>query len=343
MKVALVGVSTGIGGSNRYCEEMYNRIGKGQNDIETSIVDAKMIPYFGYGLGMPIRTLFRNFSGYDIVHNLPAYPFYPLVKGKAKIVTTAYEFQTLLYPDVNTVANRAIKDRAWDQLVVKPGLKSLFASDFIISISIQTMNEAIKLGVPRNKIAVATYGIDERFTWRVPAKKKSKDFKVGYLGSISPRKNSLFAINSFKKLIGNAYALELWGRTMYSKEELVAAIGKDKRIELMGPAPNKDIIDIYNRFDAFVFPSLYEGFGGPILEARALGLPVIIYKQAKISPEVKKYCFEAENEEDMAEIITELKENGYNEKTKRASMAHARMFTWKACADKIMDIYRKLI
>jgi len=52
-----------------------------------------------------------------------------------------------------------------------------------------------------------------------------------------------------------------------------------------------------------MFPSLYGSFGLPILEVRARGLPVMIYKYGKIPREVRKYCFEAESPEHMAQII----------------------------------------
>ena len=95
-------------------------------------------------------------------------------------------------------------------------------------------------------------------------------------------------------------------------------------------------------FNAFVFPSLHEGFGFPILEAQSRGLPVVIYKYGKIPKEVKKYCFEAEDDEHMAQIIENLKENGYNKRKKEKATEYARSFTWEKCAIETMKVYKEL-
>ena len=99
----------------------------------------------------------------------------------------------------------------------------------------------------------------------------------------------------------------------------------------------------YDSFDAFAFPSLYEGLGSPILEAQSRGLPVIIYKYGKIPKEVRKYCFEAESPEHMAQIIEHLKENGYNEKLKKKATEYARSFTWEKCARETLEVYKKVL
>ena len=110
-----------------------------------------------------------------------------------------------------------------------------------------------------------------------------------------------------------------------------------------GFAPESRLVQIYDSFDVFVFPSYYEGFGLPILEAQARDLPVIIYKKAKIPVEVRKYCFEAESQEHMAQIIEDLKENGYNEKLQMKATKYARSFTWEKTAKETLEVYKKLI
>ncbi|MEM0147928.1 MAG: glycosyltransferase family 4 protein, partial [Candidatus Micrarchaeaceae archaeon] len=116
----------------------------------------------------------------------------------------------------------------------------------------------------------------------------------------------------------------------------------DKRINFMGYAPGDKIIDIYDSFDVFTFPTYYESFGLPILEAQSRGLPVIIYKHGKIPKEVRKYCFEAESPEHMAQIIENLKENGYNEKLRKKAMEYARSFTWERTAKETLKVYKKV-
>lgn len=343
MRAALIGVE-GVGGSSRYCTEIFKRIGNYRKYVQADITNIKEAPYVGAGLNMPLHTTFRDYRAYDILHNLPAYPFYPIIRrSDAKIITTAHEFQILLYPDINKVFIRTAKDRFYIDFIVRPGLRSLFASDYVVTNSIQTMEEAIKLGWSRKKIDVADFGVDERFIKSKPVAGKHKSFKVGYLSTSSPRKNTFFAVRAFKLIKEKDISFDIWGKNIYTQEETDSAIGSDTRIRMMGPAPDGKIVDIYKTFDVFVFPTLYEGYGNTILEARAVGLPVILYKNGHVSPEVKKYCFEAKDEEDMADIILRLKENGYNEKTKRLSMEHARQFTWDKCIEKTVEIYQRLV
>jgi len=103
----------------------------------------------------------------------------------------------------------------------------------------------------------------------------------------------------------------------------------------MGFAPEEKIVEIYDSFDVFVFQSLYEGLSYPILEAQSRGLPVIIYKYGKIPKEVRKYCFEAESPEHMAQIIEELKENGYSEKKRKEAINYARSLYEKKLLRKL--------
>jgi len=63
---------------------------------------------------------------------------------------------------------------------------------------------------------------------------------------------------------------------------MLKEIKQNERIKFIGFAPEEKIVDIYDSFDVFVFPILYEGFGMPIIEAQSRGLPVIIYKYGKI-------------------------------------------------------------
>ena len=116
-----------------------------------------------------------------------------------------------------------------------------------------------------------------------------------------------------------------------------------KSLKLMGFAPEDRIVEIYDSFDVFVFPSMYEGFGLPILEAQARGLPVVIYKKGRISKEIRKNRFEAEDAVHMASIIDDLRENGYNEKLRMEATAYARSFTWKRCAKETLKVYENLV
>jgi len=112
-------------------------------------------------------------------------------------------------------------------------------------------------------------------------------------------------------------------------------------VKFMGFAPEEKIVEIYDSFDVFVFPSLYEGFGLPILEAQARGLPVIIYKYGKIPKEVRKYCFEAESPEHMAQIIEHLRANCYNGKRKKGGNGVCKRLHLGNNSNEKLEVYKK--
>ena len=340
MNVKLLG-SVGV---VRYSNELYENLKSLSGPDEH--FDQEMLtsmPFLGAGLAFPLLTSLRSFSGYDIVHNLPCYPFFPKLNKDTILVTTAHEFQAISYPELNAVQEMGIKDKAWTELVAKPGIKAALNSDLILANSVQTQKEAISLGVSRKKVCLTSLGVDKRFLKEARQKRPNgKHFRIGFIGTLSPRKNIPFLISAFKMIHSNAVFLEMWGKSIYSQSYIENAIGMDKRIVWKGFAPETDFVGLYDSFDAFAYLSLYEGFGLPILEAKARGLPVIILKHGRISPEVRKDCFEISTPEEFSDVILSLKSNGYNEKARRRTMNNARRFTWKKTAEATLSAYKAL-
>jgi glycosyltransferase involved in cell wall biosynthesis len=348
MKVALLGPegdfspNTGMG-IQRYMYELYNGLHKASKNIKK--IEFGKIKFLGNGPSFAIKTLFTNFDSYDIVHNLMPVPFLNFkTKNRRdyKLITTAHDFQPLLYPQYTFDHGATLKDKLWIQLVIKPGYKTTLNSDFIIANSTQTKEEAVKLGFDKNKIFVVNLGIDRRFMEPIRSKENKREFIVGYLGALRKRKNLEFAIKAFNYISNKEIRFDIWGKKEYEYEYL-ASISKNKNANFKGFAPEDKIVGIYNSFDVFIFPSFHEGFGFPILEAQSRGLPVIIYKYGKIPKEVRKYCFEAESPEHMAQIIEDLKENGYNEKLRKKATEYARSFTWEKTAKETLEVYKKVL
>jgi len=345
MKVALLGLkgdftpATG-GGIQRYMFELYTNLIKISNNIEK--VEFKPIKFIGTGISFAIKTFFADFSKYDILHNLMPIPFLGHKDSKNVLITTAHDFQPILYPQFTFDHGATIKDKLWLRLVIYPGFKSTLSSDYLICNSTQTKEEAIKLGFSGDKIFVANLGVDKRFFKPTKLENNKNRFTVGYLGALRKRKNLEFVVRAANLINDKSIFFDIWGKKEYEYEYL-KSIGKNKNIQFRGFAAENKIVDIYDSFDVFIFPSYHEGFGMPILEAQARGLPVIIYKYGKIPREVRKYCFEAESSEHIAQIIEQLKENGYNEKKRKKAMGYARSFTWEKTARKTLEVYEKVL
>lgn len=330
-------------------------------------IDIKKLEYEGISAAyhMPsmlhvsylLNSLVSDFSGYDIIHNPHALrPFIPMNKGKALLVSTCHDVAPLTTGDLATKTlesdDKSIKEVMRRNLVTANmemtkftlirGFELALKSDYMIANSIQSMDEVLSFGYDKKRISVVNYGIDERF-FAASKSKQSSEFKLGYMGSFELKKNLQFAIKAMKYVKDPKIKLELWGTRTIESKLLEKAAGNDKRIIFKGRSSRDEITDIYDSFGAFVFPSLHEGFGLPIIEAQARGVPVILYKEAKISKEIRKHCFEAKDPHHMAQIIEKLKDNGYVAKSRKKAMAYARTFTWKRAAQGTVDAYRRAL
>jgi len=352
MKVALIGLEgqfdaidlskTGTRSVDKIVSELYNGLRNlHKKELVLDKIEFKRIKAIGPAFSIMLQSLFKNFEGYDILHNPDFRPFFPMRRGKAKIITTPYGLEFLFDPTRDF--DRSLRGRLRSAIVLPLALYSLRISDYMIAISSLVKENAIKWGYDKDRIFLVNLSIGKEFiTKEIKEKKARNKFIVGYLGTFRLRKNTSEAIKAFMLLKGNDYSFELWGKRSFEYENLVKQAANDNRIVFKGPAPSEKIVEIYDSFDVFVFPTHYEGFGKPILEAQARGLPVIIYKYGKIPKEVRKYCFEAESPEHMAQIIEQLKENGYNEKERKKAMEYARSFTLEKTAKKTLEVYKKI-
>ncbi|MCL4379215.1 MAG: glycosyltransferase family 4 protein [Candidatus Marsarchaeota archaeon] len=333
-----------ISGTDRYMYELAKnfKILKPRN-IGIEKANYNTLPFFRNGFTPFIHSLIDEFSNYDIIHNLDMVPVSHLRYGNATSITTLHDFRAVTVPDMNPEAHAGLRGFLSYHLILLQGIKSLLNSDYLVANSTQTRNEAVKLGFDRRKIFVANHGIDERFLSGSGKKmRNSERFKVGYIGTLSFVKNLPFAIKAFMKVRDDSASFEIYGSQKFEYEKLAKLAGSDKRIRFMGFAPENKIISIYDSFDVFVTPTLYEGFCLPILEAQARGLPVVIYKKAILPEEVRRYCFEAEDEDDMARIIEEIRENGYDHTRMQQAKRYARGFTWMRLARQMIGIYRDI-
>ena len=322
-------------GIPRYVTMLYKYLAKLNKEDEINKISYKSLPLIGEGLSLELKSIFSNYDNYNIIHN--PIGFIPIHRiGKAKYIVTIH--------DTKQIFPNSFKSKIWQHLVVNRGLDyTLRKADFIITISTQTREEVIKLGFNKNKIAIANSGLDERFTKKTQNKsaKRDKIFKVGYLGAFGPNKNIKFILQAAGLIKDKDIEFNIYGNKEYWYENFEQYAPAN--VKFMGFAPEEKIVEIYDSFDVFVFPSLYEGFGLPILEAQARGLPVIIYKYGKIPKEIRRYCFDAESPEHMAQIIEQLKENGYNEKEREKAMGYARSFTWEKTAKETLKVYKRVL
>ena len=209
-------------------------------------------------------------------------------------------------------------------------------ADTIMVNSTQTRDELINiLKADAGKIVVDNLGIEEKFK---PLEAK-KEGIIGYFGGFNRRKRVDKLIDDFIASSLNAkLKLVIFGNNedypMLKKkyEKFGSVIFKDK-------IPEEDIVKVINGFDYFVYPTSYEGFGLPLLECVACGIPSFIYKDAVIPEEVKKYAIEIDKLDDIITKDYKELEKEFTEKAKKVKEE----FSWDKCRETLIAEYKKLL
>ena len=151
-------------------------------------------------------------------------------------------------------------------------------SDLIITVSQFTATQVHHLlNVDWSRLRVVHHGV------RLPRiRSTSREPIVLHVGAIQKRKNIARLIDAFRSL-PQEWRLILAGSAGYGSEEMLSAAGD--RVQVTGYVTNEELAELYQRASIFAFPSLDEGFGMPVLEAMAHGIPVIASNSSAL-PEV---------------------------------------------------------
>lgn len=210
--------------------------------------------------------------------------------------------------------------------------------------------------LPASKIQVTPYAAEARYRpivdadalTQVRAKYKTSDRFVLAVGNMQPRKNLARLIEAFaqaKQAYALPHKLVLVGQRLWRSDAVMAqarALGDD--IVLTGYVPDADLPMLYNAADVFCYPSLYEGFGLPVLEAMACGAAVITSNLSAL-PEVAGDAAHTVNPYAVAELVGALGETlrdpAYRARLREKGLARAKLFSWERTAAQTMDVYHR--
>ncbi len=212
---------------------------------------------------------------------------------------------------------------------------------------------------PEAKVRVVPLGVAEEY------RPRHADETVGVLGkfglafggyalcvaTIEPRKNIgalLSAYEALPQALRNRYPLVLAGAYGWRSEAIHRRIEKGQRqgwLRYLGYVSEADLPLLFSGARGFVYPSLYEGFGLPVIEAMASGLPVLISNRSSL-PEVAMgaaLIVEAEDVQTMTENIRVLLENDqWRDVAAQRSLEVAAQYSWETTAQKTVEIYRSV-
>ena len=319
-------------------------------------IGTKLVHFSGYMyraastfVPVPYNRFFGNEA--DITHFFN-YIVPPGVKGR-KVVT--------VHDMVYKTFRETVRGRT--KMMLDMGLKkSMIRADVIVTDSEFSKQEIIKY-FPKHekKIRVVPCGVDlNKFRpcdepERIPEVKKSLGIEGEYflyVGTIEPRKNLerlISAYNIFCQRHSGAPKLVLAGGKgwldggIYSR---VKELGLDKQVIFTKYVPAADMNPLMCGALAFVFPSLYEGFGMPPLEAMASGVPVLASDAASL-PEVTGDCAvicDAYSEENIADGMEKLYDSAeLRQELSIRGRERAGLFTWDRSAEMLYDIYKELV
>ena len=239
-------------------------------------------------------------------------------------------------------------------------MRGLRKADRIITVSEYSKSEIIKhVGYPEDQITVIPNAVDHNNYCVRRDREVIKKLGIPetqkvilYVGSEQPRKNVPFllkAISELKKKLPDIKLLKIGTPQVPGAREklieLIETLGIEKEVIFVGSVSENDLPKYYNAADLFVFPSLYEGFGLPPLEAMACGTPVITSNLTSL-PEVvgdsaitiDPYDVNAFAEA-MYNLLTDEK---LREQMINKGLRRAQLFNWEKSAEETLKVYQQL-
>jgi glycosyltransferase involved in cell wall biosynthesis len=280
----------------------------------------------------------------------PDFALPPVRRGRT--VITIHDLSFLLVPDCAEDGLRAHLER-----VVPTSVRD---ADFITADSENTRNELTTLlDAAPGRVKVVYGGVDQRFQpvedqgalERIRRKYGLHFPFVLYVGTIEPRKNLgrlLRAFTALRSRRGMTHRLVVAGGLGWLYQDVLRELDElsaEHEVVFLGRVIDEDLPALYSLSDIFVFPSIYEGFGLPPLEAMACGCPVICSNTSSL-PEVVGNAgvlvspFDVDG---LADAIGELiADPDRREYLGQLGQARSREFTWDASARRLLDVFRGL-
>lgn len=279
----------------------------------------------------------------------------PLVGRTGKCVVTIHDVIPLILPRTFTPRHRAVVRLALARVRRQ--------ADRIIVPSDAVKQDVVRhLGLADNLVTVTHHGCEPRFHpdpdpasfGAVTARYGLPPRYVLAVGTLEPRKNLVALLKAFARLrrageVDPALRLVLAGARGWLDEPIfrtVRSFGLAEAVCLPGFIDDDDLPDVYRGAELFVFPSLYEGFGLPPLEAMACGVPVVTSNTSSM-PEVAggaAMLVDPRDVDEMAAVIARaLHDEGLRERLRGAGIARARQFSWQTAARQVLDVYASLV
>ncbi len=271
--------------------------------------------------------------------------------SRVRSVFTLHDLVFRFYPETHKLLNR------WFLTLMMP--RFLQAADAVIAVSEWTKKDAIELyGLDEDKVRVVYEGVNPMFRPASEDRISALRQKYGILkkfilsvGTIEPRKNLTSLLEAYRSLKDHEPELQLVivGKKGWLYEGFfrrLRELSLEDDVIFPGFVPDEDLPPLYSAADLFVFPSLYEGFGLPVLEAMACGTPVVTSNASSL-PEVTAEAALLVDPHDIGALIRAatavLDSKELRGELRAKGPRQAAKFSWEKAARETLVVYTSLL
>lgn len=277
--------------------------------------------------------------------------FLPLRFGGPTVITV-HDLSFIRYPQTHPKERVRVLERRLP--------KDIERSRFVLVDSDFVRREVIEVyGAAPEKVITTYLGVSEKFRPMAADETRAVLEKHGLrhgayvlsVGTLEPRKNLTGTLEAFGMLpaaLRQRYPLAVVGMAgwhMGHVSSRLSAMAAEGVVKPLGYVPDDDLPMLYAGSAAFIYPSIYEGFGLPVLEALATGTAVVTSNRASL-PEVagdQAAALDPDDHAGLSAALREALESPPDDRARAKRVAWARSFTWQRCAEQTAAVYRRAL
>ena len=237
-------------------------------------------------------------------------------------------------------------------------MQNIKKADAVLTNSEHTKKDVVKHTRINPKIVYPVYlGVDEEFRTQRPMSREGRGNYILFVGGVEANKNFLRLLDAFAGVNSQMSHVKLVapGGQFVNEEKIetkmikagVKELGLEDSVEFPGFVEQKDLVELYRKALVFVYPSYYEGFGFPVLEAMACGTPVVT-SDASSLPEVGGLAvvyvdpFSVESIAEGIKKVLRLDEFDYQEMIQKG-LEQSKKFSWQKCAQETLEVLKSVL